>query len=415
MISPSADPRPVDSEAARSQASAKSSDVSRKAERARHEAAADVLAGLARDRQLEIVDRRRTVQRQPGEDSPVDPIDQIRSATGLDDVTAQCGDDRVPGTGGATIASHSRRSAPADRPGKGIEPIRQTRARRAGRPRLASETLLGRCSSGSIAESSEVEVERGKRLPIFDRPVPAHSNSFSRGSFRNRPERSRARRSSMISCPAMISSPIRKARSGAGPSEPAQLDRILLCGQGEIVPTAAAQPSSERPSPAVYAWWSGNTRKSINPPHKRQQCAAKPFRVADPAERRTGRPRELRAKTIALVVDQIAAAHAAPQPSGAARPCARPAALIARRVRSRRSSRPATGRPPRGAATIESARGASPWGRAGPARTGSRASSNTTSRSRAQPAMLKSIVQHDQLRLELPDGNRRASATRSGF
>ena len=139
-------------DAARLQARAKRSDVSRANPNvARHQPAADVLAGLAGNRQLEIVDRGRTVERKPGEDSAIDPIDQIDSAPSLDDVTAQCSDDRAPGPGGANdrITQPPQRIR-AQAPWAGVSSQSANHGSPGpGRPRLASETLLGRSSSGS--------------------------------------------------------------------------------------------------------------------------------------------------------------------------------------------------------------------------------------------------------------------------
>ena len=49
----------------------------------------DVLAGLAGEGQLEVVDRRGAVHGDRLDDAALDPVDQIRSAAGLDDVAAQ--------------------------------------------------------------------------------------------------------------------------------------------------------------------------------------------------------------------------------------------------------------------------------------------------------------------------------------
>ena len=152
MMSPSAKPNPVE---CASRAVARPREeirrLARKAELALHEPAADILAGLSGDRQLEIVDRRRTVEREPGEDSPVDPIDQIDSATRLDDVTAKRRDNRPARTGGADdrvtkppqriSAQHSEEGYRAN--------LQTTRSPCPGRPWWASDTLLGRSSSGS--------------------------------------------------------------------------------------------------------------------------------------------------------------------------------------------------------------------------------------------------------------------------
>ena len=124
----------------------------------------DVLAGLAGEGQLEIVDRRRAVHGDGLDDAALDPVDQVRSAAGLDDVPAEGGDDGAPSRLQRTMWSRSWRSSTA------AELVRQaSRSSRrscvmpepAGpgrRRRPCSAARRGRRSSGSC------QVERLIRL-----------------------------------------------------------------------------------------------------------------------------------------------------------------------------------------------------------------------------------------------------------
>src|SRR5437764_1290908 len=64
------------------------------AELAQGQAGGDVLAGLAGDGQLQVVDGGRPVQHYRLDQAALDPVDQVGAAAGLDDVPAQGGDDR---------------------------------------------------------------------------------------------------------------------------------------------------------------------------------------------------------------------------------------------------------------------------------------------------------------------------------
>ena len=158
-----------------------SGSLASKAEGARHEPAADVLAGLAGDRQLEVVDRRRAVQGKPGQDSAVDPIDEIDTAAGLDDVTAQRRDDRAAGGEGANdrIAQAPEGIGTQD-PGQRIEPVCKPGLSRQRAALGGKRHLAGPLVKRLVAQGEEVKRRRGGCLLMFDRSVAAHANSFSR-------------------------------------------------------------------------------------------------------------------------------------------------------------------------------------------------------------------------------------------
>lgn len=91
----------------------------------------------------------------------------------------------------------------------------------------------------------------------------------------------------MISLPAVTSSPILGARSGAGPSKPAaQLDQILLCGQDEIRPQLTG-PTFQRPNIlSRVGVMIGEDADVEQPTAQWEQGPPKSFRVANPAKRR---------------------------------------------------------------------------------------------------------------------------------
>ena len=174
------------------------------AEGAGHEPRADVLAGPAGDGELEVVDRRRTVQGQAVEDPPADPVDQVRAAARLDHMPAHRGDDRAP----VRVGPDDRVAEPLQAPGgeevgQAIEPIahRDPGGRRAAE--IGQADLARAVGEGLVSEVFEVKAGGGE----IGR---GHGESFP-GESSDRSESSRG------SAPSISSRPILRARSGTGP------------------------------------------------------------------------------------------------------------------------------------------------------------------------------------------------------
>ena len=154
---PARPPGPPPSAAARSQAAAKSSEVSRAKPKvpARSRGPTSSLVWPAIG-ELQVVDRRRPVHRHAGQDAPRDPVAQIRPAARLDHVAADRGQRRAGPRRGPRRSRRGAASAiapPGPRGGHraGLpaspEPL-------PGRPRSDSRTLLGRSDSGSKRSAS---------------------------------------------------------------------------------------------------------------------------------------------------------------------------------------------------------------------------------------------------------------------
>ena len=214
-------------------------------------------------------------------------------------------------------------------------------------------------------------------------PLTAHEKSFSKSSSRAQTGRSRARTSSMISLPAVSSSPIRRARSGAGPSKPARSLTKSFC----VVKTRLA-PRSWPNVPAIADIF-GGIGVMIGEDAEIEQLAAqglqrapKSLGVADPAERRDRSGRKQRRGTTRCLRRRSGRAGVpgldpAQRAGAAARP--RPGSPPGRPL-STRSARDKTTTPARRSERIGSR--SSPRGKRCPRPNGSRASSSTISTSR---------------------------------
>ena len=166
--------------AARSQAAANSSEVSRAKPKVpamrRGPTSSLVRPG---DRQLEVMDRRRAVHGEAVEDAAVDPVDQVRAAPRLDRRGRPSPRRPVgPRSWAATTASRSRRKPlPASWRGQGVDPVGE---RRVGRQGPAEVGERRPCSAGRRAARSGGRRGRGRSVST-GHPFPRRSPSIRTG------------------------------------------------------------------------------------------------------------------------------------------------------------------------------------------------------------------------------------------
>ena len=120
---------------------------------------ADVLAGLARQGQLEVVDGGRAVHRH-GLDQPlVNPVDEVRTAARLDDVSAQGGDDRASlGVRPRQVEAHAAHAVAGQLARQRIQPFIDGGPRRQRLAQVLAEHL--RRPRFQVVRLQAVQIER---------------------------------------------------------------------------------------------------------------------------------------------------------------------------------------------------------------------------------------------------------------
>src|SRR3954454_19433369 len=111
-------------------------------ELARDEPGADVLAGPAGDRQLEVVDRGGAVEGHAPEDPALDPVDQVGGAPRLDDVAPERGDDQLlVAAGPDDRVAEPPQALAGELAGEAVEPVFQRGPGDGGAAQVGQEDL----------------------------------------------------------------------------------------------------------------------------------------------------------------------------------------------------------------------------------------------------------------------------------